>query len=161
MSHDGCSSLTDFACHCRQPALVSEVTPCVQQSCNVQDQSSVSNAVTAECSSVGVPISIPPVTGSTTQSNPTTSEETEPAAPTTGSSPGHSGPVVTLPTPNPPMSPSSTAVTSSSVAPSTSAQNSPSDSTSPSPPFVGGAVTPGPSGAFAGVAAAAVAGYLL
>ncbi|KAL2849555.1 hypothetical protein BJY01DRAFT_142260 [Aspergillus pseudoustus] len=39
MSHDGCSSLTDFVCHCRQPSLVTDVTPCVQQACNAQDQS--------------------------------------------------------------------------------------------------------------------------
>jgi hypothetical protein len=35
---DGCSSLTDFACHCQKPSLVSEVTPCVKKSCDEADQ---------------------------------------------------------------------------------------------------------------------------
>ncbi|EED13149.1 GPI anchored CFEM domain protein [Talaromyces stipitatus ATCC 10500] len=66
LQNDGCSSLTNFTCHCAVPGLVSSITPCVQSACDLSDQSSVSNAVTSLCSSAGVPISIPPVTGSTT-----------------------------------------------------------------------------------------------
>ncbi|PYH96608.1 hypothetical protein BO71DRAFT_320467 [Aspergillus ellipticus CBS 707.79] len=58
---DGCSQLTDFACHCQKPELVKVVTPCVQSSCNLEDQSAVSTQVIHECSLLGHPISIPPV----------------------------------------------------------------------------------------------------
>ncbi|KAL3459458.1 hypothetical protein BJX64DRAFT_291282 [Aspergillus heterothallicus] len=165
MSHDGCSSLADFVCHCRQPSLVTEVTPCVQQACNVQDQSSVSNAVTAQCSSVGVPISIPPVTGSTSHSHPATSDgtATETTAQTTEteSPPVPSGPLMTLPTTTPTTTPSSTPIGSSSSVPSASSPSGPSDST-PSPPvFDGGAGTLRSGGSLVGAAAAVVAGYLL
>ncbi|KAL4921432.1 hypothetical protein BDW62DRAFT_198002 [Aspergillus aurantiobrunneus] len=157
MSHDGCSSITDFACHCRQPALVTEVTPCVERACNEEDQSSVSNAVVSECSSVGVPISIPPVgRGSTTESIPTTGET---SAPTNGPvSP--SGPVITLPTSTPTVSTSSLVGSSPSVFPSSS-HISPSNPANTSPPFVGGARSSHSGGRVAGAAAAIAAGYLV
>ncbi|KAL3484861.1 hypothetical protein BJX62DRAFT_48021 [Aspergillus germanicus] len=164
MSHDGCSSLTDFACHCRQPSLVTEVTPCVQRDCNLQDQSSVSNAVTAQCSSVGVPISIPPVTTPTSSSNPTSISD-EPGITSPGteteSIPVSSGPLMTLPTTTPATTPASTPIGSSSSVPYSSA---PTDSLNPnaSPPaFHGGAEALRSKGALAGAAAAVAAGYLL
>ncbi|KAF7717552.1 Uncharacterized protein PECH_006591 [Penicillium ucsense] len=61
LTTDGCSSLTDFACHCSKPQLVSTITPCVQKACKVPDQISVSNAVVAQCSSAGHPIVVPPI----------------------------------------------------------------------------------------------------
>ncbi|KAL4803858.1 hypothetical protein BDV18DRAFT_144558 [Aspergillus unguis] len=39
MSNDGCNELTDFACHCGKPSLVTEVTPCVEKACNEEEQS--------------------------------------------------------------------------------------------------------------------------
>ncbi|OJJ64632.1 hypothetical protein ASPSYDRAFT_39359 [Aspergillus sydowii CBS 593.65] len=156
MTHDECSNLTDFACHCRKPALVTEVTPCVQRACNEQDQTSVSNVVVTECSSVGVPISIPSVGGgSTSTSIPTTGEN---ATPTNGPvSP--SGPIVTLPT-STPIIPSSTPVGSSSSVPVSSNIVYPSNPASPLPPFLGGARPLSSGGKLAGAAAAIVAGYL-
>ncbi|KAJ5194630.1 GPI-anchored CFEM domain protein B [Penicillium cinerascens] len=38
LTSDGCSGLTDFACHCQKPALVSDITPCVKKACDVADQ---------------------------------------------------------------------------------------------------------------------------
>ena len=38
LTTDGCSSLTDFACHCQKPGLVAKVTPCLQKSCDAADQ---------------------------------------------------------------------------------------------------------------------------
>ncbi|KAL4923919.1 CFEM domain-containing protein [Aspergillus undulatus] len=161
MSHDGCSSLTDFACHCAKPVLVSEVTPCVEQACNEEDQASVSSAVVAECSSAGVPISIPAVGGSpppTTESDPTATTEV------TTSSDGlvsPSGPVMTLPTSTElvPM-PSSTPVGSSSSVPVLPSHTGSLNATS-SPPFLGGAETIHAEGLLAGAAVAIAAGYLV
>ncbi|KAL4752046.1 hypothetical protein BDW72DRAFT_192375 [Aspergillus terricola var. indicus] len=161
MSSDGCPSLTDFACHCRQPALVSEVAPCVQQACSEQDQSSVSNVVMTACSSAGAPISVPPVGGGTT----TTTESGLAPTPTEGENeittpPGGpvspSGPVMTLPTSTdktpPVLSPSS---------PGASSQLSTPNIISTSPPFLGGAESFRAGGRLAGAAAAIAAGYLM
>ncbi|KAL4996097.1 hypothetical protein BDV10DRAFT_116926 [Aspergillus recurvatus] len=161
MSSDGCSSLTDFSCHCRQSALVSEVTPCVQQACSEQDQSSVSNVVVTACSSVGVPISVPPVgegTTATTESGlapTTTGGESETAAPP-GGPVSPSGPVMTLPT--------STDTTPPTLSPSSLGASNQSSTPSPvstSPPFLGGAESFRAGGKLAGAAAAIAAGYLM
>ncbi|KAL4780980.1 CFEM domain-containing protein [Aspergillus varians] len=157
MSHDGCSSLTDFACHCRKPALVSEVTPCVERACNERDQSSVSNAVVTECSSAGVPISIPPVGGTSTTARSQATGET--SSPTNGPiSP--SGPVVTLPTSTPPVLPSNPMSAPSSV-PTLPSLVDPSTPVTTSPPFLGGVETLRSGGRLAGAAAAMAAGYLV
>ncbi|CEL09455.1 hypothetical protein ASPCAL12590 [Aspergillus calidoustus] len=164
MSQDGCSSLTDFACHCRQPSLVTEVTPCVQRDCNLQDQSSVSNAVTAQCSSVGVPISIPPVTTPTSSSNPT-SISNEPGTTSPGteteSIPVYSGPLMTMPATTPATTPSSTPIGSLSSVPCSSATTEPLNPNSSPPAFHGGAESLRSKGALAGAAAAVAAVYLL
>ncbi|PKX94925.1 putative GPI anchored protein [Aspergillus novofumigatus IBT 16806] len=75
---DGCSELTDFACHCQKTGLVEQVVPCVQQACDVTDQQAVSKVVVSLCSGVGHPVSVPPVDSSTPKSTaagsvPTTS----------------------------------------------------------------------------------------
>ncbi|KAF3385294.1 GPI-anchored CFEM domain protein [Penicillium rolfsii] len=79
LTSDGCSSLTDFACHCQKPSLVSTVTPCVQKACAVSDQISVSNAVVAQCSSAGHPIQVPPIE-TTTAAGTTTSASSSASA---------------------------------------------------------------------------------
>ncbi|KAI9375520.1 hypothetical protein BJX61DRAFT_131496 [Aspergillus egyptiacus] len=154
MTHDGCPNLMDFACHCRQPALVNEVAPCVQQACDLEDQSSVSNAVVTECSSQGVPISIPPV-GSTTQTSPIATT----TLPPNDSSPSPSGPAVTLPTSTPSILPSNP-VDSSTTMPSSTPVYA-SDPPASSQPFVGGAGLLDSGGRLAGAAAAVAAGLLL
>ncbi|KAL4773116.1 hypothetical protein BDW60DRAFT_206418 [Aspergillus nidulans var. acristatus] len=160
MSSDGCPSLTDFACHCRQSALVSEVSPCVEQSCNEQDQSSVSNVVMTACSSAGVPISVPPVDGAATTitesgltPTPTTGENKTTIPP--GGSVSPSGPVMTLPT-----STDTTPPTLSPSSPGASSQSTP-NVISTSPPFLGGAESFHAGGRLAGAAAAIAAGYLM
>ncbi|KAL3433520.1 hypothetical protein BDV09DRAFT_110077 [Aspergillus tetrazonus] len=161
MSNDGCPSLTDFACHCRQPALVSEVAPCVEQSCSKQDQSSVSNIVMTACSSAGVPISVPPVDGGTTTitesglaPSPTGGEHETMIPP--GGSVSPSGPMMTLPT-----STDTTPPTLSPSSPSASSQLSTPNVISTSPPFLGGAESFRAGGRLAGAAAAIAAGYLM
>ncbi|KAL2830556.1 hypothetical protein BDW59DRAFT_158470 [Aspergillus cavernicola] len=158
MAHDGCPSLTDFACHCRQPALVTQVRPCVQKACNQQDQSAVSNAVVTQCSSVGVPISIPPVSGSATQSNPTASGDS--TALTTETTATASEPAVTPPTSTPSVE-SSTPVGSSSYVPSSTSPIQSSNPPASSSPFDGGAGSLNYGGKLAGAAAAVAARYLL
>ncbi|KAL5366146.1 CFEM-domain-containing protein [Aspergillus floccosus] len=73
---DGCSELTDFACHCQKPGLVEQVVPCVQQACDVTDQQAVSKVVASLCSGAGHPVSIPPVDSSAPTSTATGSVPT-------------------------------------------------------------------------------------
>ncbi|GFF63162.1 hypothetical protein IFM51744_11095 [Aspergillus udagawae] len=61
---DGCSELTDFACHCQKTGLVEQVVPCVKQACDVKDQQAVSSVVVSLCSGAGHPVSVPPVDSS-------------------------------------------------------------------------------------------------
>ncbi|GIK04232.1 hypothetical protein Aspvir_008311 [Aspergillus viridinutans] len=75
---DGCSELTDFACHCQKTGLVEQVVPCVKQACDVADQQALSNVVVSLCAGVGHPVSVPPVdssapTSTAARSVPTTS----------------------------------------------------------------------------------------
>merc|ERR1711963_656851 len=60
LTSDGCSSLTDFACHCEKGAqLLSQVQPCVEGACEAADQAAAISAVESTCAAAGVPISIP------------------------------------------------------------------------------------------------------
>ncbi|KAJ5081101.1 hypothetical protein N7456_013339 [Penicillium angulare] len=61
LQSDGCSELTDFACHCQKPSLMSSIEPCVKDGCDSSDQTAVSSVVVSLCSSVGHPLSVPPV----------------------------------------------------------------------------------------------------
>ncbi|KAJ5674457.1 GPI-anchored CFEM domain protein B [Penicillium maclennaniae] len=92
LTSDGCSALTDFACHCQKPALVSSITPCVQKACDVADQISVSNAVVAQCSSAGHPIVVPPIETTTSGASSSTSSSapSSTSASATGTSSGSS-----------------------------------------------------------------------
>ncbi|KAJ5541032.1 GPI-anchored CFEM domain protein B [Penicillium frequentans] len=90
LTSDGCSGLTDFACHCAKPQLISDITPCVEKACKVADQASVSNVVVAQCSSAGVPISLAPIlttsasdSTSTSSSAPTSTSASETVTATT------------------------------------------------------------------------------
>ncbi|KAL4961748.1 CFEM domain-containing protein [Aspergillus stella-maris] len=168
MSHDGCSSLTDFACHCARPALVNEVTPCVEQACNEQDQSAVSNAVMTECSSAGVPISIPAVGGNAPATTATDTEtETESQPTETGATPSDgpvspSGPIMTLPTSTDvEPTPSPTPVGSLSSIPLLPSHTGPLNSTVTSPPFIGGGNLVQAPANLIGAAIAVVAGYFV
>ncbi|CAK40546.1 hypothetical protein AnigIFM59636_010413 [Aspergillus niger] len=157
---DGCSQLTDFACHCQKPDLPTTISPCVQRSCNVADQSgisqpipygldgtnnspAVSSEVVRQCSIAGHPISIPPVGGgleTTTLSMPRTSTTDSGAVSSSAAS-------ATLPTVS-----SSGAASSSKVSHSSSASTSASASSSHAPSTPGshsqsghGSSTPSPS----------------
>nr|WLA78202.1 CFEM6 [Alternaria solani] len=60
LTSDGCSSLTDFECHCQKGAqLLSQVQPCVEGACSPSDQAAAISAVESTCAAAGVPISIP------------------------------------------------------------------------------------------------------
>ena len=66
LTNDGCSGLTDFACHCKKSdTLISSVTPCVQKSCGAEDQAKVISGVEETCAQAGVTISVPNPAGST------------------------------------------------------------------------------------------------
>ncbi|KAF1840908.1 CFEM-domain-containing protein [Cucurbitaria berberidis CBS 394.84] len=60
LTGDGCSALTDFACHCKKgAALLAQVQPCVKGACNAADQASTISAVESTCKDAGAPIVIP------------------------------------------------------------------------------------------------------
>ncbi|KAJ5371381.1 GPI-anchored CFEM domain protein B [Penicillium cataractarum] len=171
LTSDGCSSLTDFACHCQKPSLVSDITPCVQKACSVGDQISVSNAVVAQCSSAGHPISVPPVETTTSASSSASS-----SASATDSSSSASATATDTGSSSASSSASATATgsSSSSAAGSSSAGSTPAGTSTPlpskttggssgattSPVWTGAAVNV--KGNMAGVAAvAAAAAYIL
>ncbi|KAL2130386.1 hypothetical protein VTI74DRAFT_6531 [Chaetomium olivicolor] len=56
LSTDGCSSLTDFACHCEKTEVVAEVMSCVQGACTAHDQAKVITAIESLCGSAGVAV---------------------------------------------------------------------------------------------------------
>ncbi|OXV07311.1 hypothetical protein Egran_04924 [Elaphomyces granulatus] len=132
LTSDGCSSLTDFACHCQKPDLISQVSPCLEKSCNSADQSTVAGVVAKQCEAAGHPIAIPNLSaGSATTSSAAPSESVAPplttAVPSLTSIPGY------YPTPSsatPPSIPVGTGMSSST---------SISTSTVTSPPFLGAA----------------------
>ncbi|KAF1946089.1 CFEM-domain-containing protein [Clathrospora elynae] len=60
LTTDGCSALTDFACHCKKgDALIVGVQPCIKSACSEADQAATIKAVSETCAAAGVPISIP------------------------------------------------------------------------------------------------------
>ncbi|KAF2739858.1 CFEM-domain-containing protein [Polyplosphaeria fusca] len=60
LTNDGCSGLTDFACHCKKfDTLISAVTPCVQGACSADDQAKVISGVEDTCKQAGVTVSVP------------------------------------------------------------------------------------------------------
>ncbi|KAF9893272.1 hypothetical protein FE257_011702 [Aspergillus nanangensis] len=126
LGSDGCSKLTDFACHCQKPALVGTMTPCVKEKCGIPDRISVSNVVVSQCSEVGHPISIPPIEGATTT---TSAGTTSASASTSSPKPGSTTASVTLPT----VSSTPLVPTKSSPVPSSS-HRVPSSSVSQSAP---------------------------
>jgi len=73
LSADGCSSLTDFACHCKKTDLIPTVEPCVQKACSAADQAKVITAVEGTCASAGVPITISTPAASAASSAPASS----------------------------------------------------------------------------------------
>jgi len=76
LTTDGCSSLTDFACHCQKAGLVSKVTPCLQKGCTPAEQSAVASVVASQCAAAGYPITIP----SNSNAGAATSSATLPAS---------------------------------------------------------------------------------
>ncbi|KAL2222247.1 immunoreactive protein [Thermoascus aurantiacus ATCC 26904] len=167
LTSDGCSSLTDFACHCQKPQLISEVTPCVQQNCDLAAQSSVSSVVVSQCSAAGHPISLPAVGGGSTTAAATTSAAETTSTPAAASTTAVSTPAATTPS-TPSAASSSTPAAGSSSAVSASKSTAagtgglkPTSSSGVSPPVFTGAAA-NVKGSMGGVAAvAAVAAYFL
>ncbi|KAJ5770155.1 uncharacterized protein N7511_002206 [Penicillium nucicola] len=118
LTTDGCSELTDFACHCQKTSLVSTITPCVQKACEVKDQISVSNAVVSQCSSAGHPIVVPPIE---TTSASSSAAETSASSSSSSSAPAETSASASA---SASASESSSAAGSSSAAESSSAASS-------------------------------------
>jgi hypothetical protein len=112
LGSDGCSDLTDFACHCKKSdSLFAAVTPCVQKACSAEEQATVISAVEQTCADAGVTIDVPTPGGSSTPApsstaepsseapseTPTPTEVTSTVVETTAAS---SAPSVGLPTPS-------------------------------------------------------------
>ncbi|KAJ5388740.1 hypothetical protein N7509_011281 [Penicillium cosmopolitanum] len=169
LTTDGCSALTDFACHCQKTSLVSNITPCVQKACDVADQISVSNAVVAQCKSAGHPIVVPPIetttskTSATSESSATeTSSGSKTTATGTGSGSSSASATETGSATNTGSATgtgATTAGTSTPLASKTSGGSGGSGAATTSPAFNGAS---GVKGNMAGVAAiAAAAAYIL
>lgn len=73
VANSPCSSLTDFACQCRQPQLIAQVTPCVQAACSASDAEALRSTVQELCASAGAPLNL-----GDGASEPATSAATEP-----------------------------------------------------------------------------------
>ncbi|OJJ44944.1 hypothetical protein ASPZODRAFT_17856 [Penicilliopsis zonata CBS 506.65] len=141
LSTDGCSSLTDFACHCQKPSLVNSIAPCVQKACDVTGQSSVSSVVVSECSAAGHPISVPSVVGTASTTTLTVTAETTSCGSTAANTNTNSNPntVSSTTTTSSSSTTQSTQVTSSSthenstlVPPHENTSSAPTSSTSES-----------------------------
>ncbi|KAJ5153825.1 uncharacterized protein N7500_009264 [Penicillium coprophilum] len=52
---DGCSELTDFACHCQKPGLAAEIVPCINKACDVPDRKDTSAPTTTAAGSIPTP----------------------------------------------------------------------------------------------------------
>ncbi|KAL5364919.1 CFEM domain-containing protein [Aspergillus floccosus] len=165
LTQDGCSQLTDFACHCQKPQLVGSVTPCVQQNCpDINQQASVSNVVVSQCSQVGHPISVPPVKPTTTAAATTTPAPTGATTPTP--SPTKTTPIPTAPAPPPPSSPAAPSGPPSPMPPhpSASGTSTGAGATGTSPgggPVYTGAAVSWENNVAGAVVAAAAAVYIL
>jgi hypothetical protein len=60
LGSDGCSDITDFACHCKKGTeLLGTVQPCTKKACSEADQKATIQAVETTCKGAGVPIEIP------------------------------------------------------------------------------------------------------
>jgi len=92
---DGCSGLTDFKCHCSQPSLVSDVTPCVNAACSQSDIEKTITAVEKLCADAGAPITISQPAGSSTAAPSST--EAASSAPAETSAAASSAPAVSSP----------------------------------------------------------------
>lgn len=144
LSSDGCSSLTDFACHCAKTTLIGTITPCVQKACDAADQATVLQDVQSTCQSAGVPISIPAsITASVSASSSSS------AAPTTSA-------------PSSSAAASSSSVMESSAVPTssymaTSSGNSTATYTTSTPAAFTGAAAPLSQGSVGGLFAVAAA----
>jgi len=66
LQSDGCSSLTDFKCHCSKSNLIPQVQPCIEKGCSTSEQETVISAVQDLCESVGITLSISAPGGAST-----------------------------------------------------------------------------------------------
>ncbi|KAH7085753.1 hypothetical protein BKA63DRAFT_26261 [Paraphoma chrysanthemicola] len=81
LSSDGCSSLTDFKCHCEKGAsLLASVQPCVQGACSAADQATTIAAVQKTCQDAGAPINIPNPSGAASSAAASASQAASSAA---------------------------------------------------------------------------------
>ncbi|KAL0260765.1 hypothetical protein SLS55_004456 [Diplodia seriata] len=167
---DGCSSLTDFECHCKVPGLTDQITPCVQKACSASDQQAVAEQVVALCEQYGISISVPSVSSSAAPSSSAaastpasssaaaTTESSSSAAATTAASESSSASATSTET----SSPSATDVVISTpvATPTTPGASTPGGATPTPSQFEGAAPTAGVVGGVVGlaVAVAAVAG---
>jgi cobalamin biosynthesis Mg chelatase CobN len=80
LTTDGCTQLTDFACHCQKPELITTVQPCVEKACTPDEIAKILTTVQSTCAGVGHPISIPNAGGSSSTSAPPAQSSSKPAA---------------------------------------------------------------------------------
>jgi hypothetical protein len=81
LTSDGCSTLTDFKCHCEKgSSLLAQVQPCVLGACSASDQSATIAAVQSTCEQAGVPISIPDASGAASSAAAPASSAAAPAS---------------------------------------------------------------------------------
>lgn len=92
---DGCSGLTDYKCHCSQPSLVSDVTPCVKSACSQSDIDKTIAAVEKLCADAGAPITISQSAAASSAAPSSTEAASSAPAPAVSSPAVYSSAVVT------------------------------------------------------------------
>ncbi|PSN73263.1 GPI anchored CFEM domain-containing protein [Corynespora cassiicola Philippines] len=150
LQNDGCSSLSDFACHCEQAdTLIASVQPCVQGACSAEDQATVISGVEEICAGAGVPVTLPDPNASSAPGSATPTPEPSSEAPSA------------TPTPTPePTEDVSSAVSSAVASASSAVESIASSIASVLPTITGGnatgSATPSPTiSEFTGAAAQA------
>ncbi|KAL1629892.1 hypothetical protein SLS56_005161 [Neofusicoccum ribis] len=161
LSGDGCSSLTDFECHCKVPGLTDQITPCVQKACSAADQQTVAEQVQALCAQYGVSISVPEASSTAAPSSTaaaTSAPASSSAAATTAASSAASSASASA-TSTETASPSATDVVISTpvATPTTPGASTPAGSTPTPSQFQGAAGKTGVVGGVVGFAAAVAA----
>ncbi|KAI9828084.1 MAG: hypothetical protein M1832_003611 [Thelocarpon impressellum] len=150
LSSDGCTSITDFKCHCSKPQLVDKITPCVKRGCSESDAAAVTKTVSDKCAEVGAPLA-----GLASSAAPSSSAASSSSAPAASSAPATSSGAATT------KAVSSYLSSATSVAGAAKPTTAPSgNSTSPAP-FTGAASQLGASALSGAVALAVAAFYVL
>lgn len=144
LSSDGCSSLTDFNCHCQKGAsLIATVEPCVSSACSASDQAATLAAIQQTCKNAGIPIEVPNAPGAVSSA---VAGATSAAAGATSAAAGATSAAASAAASKASAAYSAAATVSSAIAPAvSSAASRVSGAAAPTSRILSGTSTPRPS----------------